>query len=157
MLPSLYIETSVISYYTARVSRDLVVAGHQQVTQDWWKNDLPRFDAFISDPVLEEITKGDPSAVRNRLTAVERFAVLEVTPDAEELASIYAQAMALPASAWLDALHLAVASLNGMEYLVSWNCRHITSGRVRKVVHEINEDRGVDSPIICTPEELQDD
>jgi len=157
MLPSLYVETSVISYYTARVSRDLVVAGHQQITQDWWKNDLPRFDSFISGLVISEMRRGDPAAVQARIAAALGFGILDVAPDAQELAQAYFEALNLPASARPDALHLAVASLSGMEYLVSWNCRHIVSGRVRKVVQEINERRGVESPIICTPEELQND
>jgi predicted nucleic acid-binding protein len=154
MKPRLYIETSVISYYTARPSRDLIVAGHQQITQQWWLQQLARYEPYISEVVQEEISRGDPPAVALRLRAVRGFARLLVTPDVTRLARKYYDALDLPDKARLDALHLALAVQHGMDYLVSWNFTHIVGARPRGVIQKINYRLRLETPIICTPEEL---
>jgi len=152
--PSVYIETSVISYRTARPSRDLVVAAHQQITDVWWNDVLPKCEPFVSEVVLLEIDRGDAAAVARRLAVIESFSILRVVDGVEDLAQIYSAALKLPTAVEADAYHLALAALHGMDYIVSWNCRHIASGRVRRIVDRINADRGIESPTICTPEEL---
>ncbi|MBN2313480.1 MAG: type II toxin-antitoxin system VapC family toxin [Sedimentisphaerales bacterium] len=157
MKPRLYIESSVISYYTSRPSRDLIVAGHQQITKQWWDQQLSGYDPYISEVVREEISRGDPAAVELRLQAVRDFALLVVTPDVTRLARKYYAALDLPDKARLDAFHLALAVQHGMDYLVSWNFTHIVGARPRSIIQRINYHMQMETPIICTPEELIDE
>jgi len=154
--PTVYIETSVISYLTAKPSRDLIIAAHQQITSEWWETALPHYDAFISPIVLEEISRGDAKAVKSRLEKVSAFPVLEVLPEVRTLADVYFSAFEIPEKARADAYHLAVASWHGMDFLVSWNCTHIVNGRIKMLIEEINAKQGIRTPIICTPEELME-
>ncbi len=154
MKPRLYIETSVISYYTSRPSRDLIAAGHQQITQQWWLEQLSWYEPYISEVVHEEISRGDASAVGLRLKVVEGFARLVVTPEVTRLAREYYAALDLPDKARLDALRLALAVQHGMDYLVSWNFTHIVGARPRGIVQKINYRLHMETPVICTPEEL---
>lgn len=151
---SLYLETSVISYLTARPSRDLVIAAHQQITREWWDNVLYQYQVFISVVVLEEITKGDRKAAQLRLEQVTNFPLVEIVPDVVNLAEVYFSMLQIPEKARLDTYHLALATWHGLDFLVSWNCTHIVSARVRRVLEEINAQFGFRTPIICTPEEL---
>ena len=156
MKPSVYIETSVVSYLTAQVSRDLVVAAHQQITADWWAQALPKFEVFVSTVVMEEIGRGDSQAAKRRAEAVSAFEVLEVTPEVRALADRYFTAIDLPERARADAYHLALAAWHGMDYLVTWNCTHIASGKVKLIVQRLNASQSIASPVICTPEELME-
>lgn len=154
MKPKLYIESSVISYYTSRPSRDLIVAGHQQITQQWWDQQLSGYDPYISEVVREEVSRGDPVAVESRLQAVKGLALLVVTPDVTQLARKYYAALDLPDKARLDAFHLALAVQHGMDYMVSWNFTHIVGARPRSIIQRMNYRMQMETPIICTPEEL---
>jgi len=157
MKSRLYIESSVISYYASRPSRDLIVAGHQQITQQWWDQQLSGYDPYISEVVREEISRGDATAVALRLQAVKGFALLVVTPEVTRLARKYYAALDLPDKARLDALHLALAVQHGMDYLVSWNFAHIVGARPRGIIQRINYRMQMETPILCTPEELIDE
>ena len=156
MKPTVYIETTVISYRMARSSRDLIIAAHQQITHDWWEMALPQFDAFISPIVLEEISRGDVGAAKLRLDNVPSFQLLEVASEVRNLAESYFSVIEIPEKARADSYHLAVAAWHGMDFLVSWNCTHIVSGRVKRIIEEINSAKGIRSPIVCTPEELME-
>ena len=151
---TVYLETSVVSYYTARASRDVIVLAHQQITQDWWKTAVDRFEIFISEIVVEEAGAGDADAAEKRLEAIKNFAHLELTAETERLAEQYVRELEIPHKAIRDSVHLALASIHQVDYLVTWNCTHIANGRVMKRVREINAANGIPSPIICTPEEL---
>lgn len=153
---SVYIETTVISYLTARPNRDLIVAAHQQVTVEWWYDTLPKLEPFISPIVIEEVSRGDETAARLRLEKIADMLVLEITDEVRELAEVYFEKIPIPGKARGDAFHLAVTTFHGMDFLVSWNFSHILSARVRAVIQEINTIRGVSTPIICTPEELME-
>ncbi len=156
MKPSVYIESSVISYLTARASRDLVIAAHQAITDDWWTGALPNFEAYISPVVLAEINRGDAQAAAKRMAAADQLPILPLTADVEWLAALYFEAVQLSEKARADSYHLAIAAIHDMDYLVSWNCSHIVSGRVRRIVEGINADHGVRTPVVCTPEELME-
>ena len=156
MKPTVYLETSVISYLTARPSRDLIVAAHQQLTLDWWDAVRPRVDCFVSPFVVAEASMGDSAAAQKRIGAIAEFPVLEAGNEVRDLAEKYFGAIVLPDKARVDSLHLAIAVRYGLDYLLSWNCKHIASGRVRKIVAEINEELGIRTPVICTPEELME-
>jgi hypothetical protein len=154
--PSVYVETSVISYLTAAPSRDLLVAAHQQVTSEWWEGVLPRCNAYVSSVTLEEISKGDREQAKRRLEIVSKFRILEVNQDVRDLAELYFTKINLPEKAVADAYHLALATWHGMDYLLSWNCTHIASGRVRGILERVNAQKRIATPIICTPEELME-
>ena len=153
---SVYIETTVVNYLTARPSRDLIVAAHQQVTVEWWENELPKLEPFISPIVIEEVSRGDESASKVRLEKIVQFPVLEIIEEVRKLADLYFERIPIPDKARGDAFHLAIATFHGMDFLVSWNFSHILSARVRAVIQEINTIRGITTPVICTPEELME-
>lgn len=156
MKPTVYIETSVVSYFASRPSRDLIVAAHQQITHDWWELVLPKCSPHISPVVLGEIERGAPEASRARIEAVKAAVVLEVTEEVTELADLYFERIDIPEAARADSYHLALAAWHGMDYLVTWNCKHIAAARVRRMLGEINIVRGIRTPGICTPEELME-
>ncbi len=154
--PTVYIESTIISYYAASRTRDLILAAHQEITREWWESVLPTLDPYVSQIVFDEISRGDADAAQRRLATVGEFKVLEMTADVASLADMYFNALSIPQKARNDSLHMALAVYHGMDYLVSWNCTHISSGRVRNVVTRINDQRGYQTPIICTPEELME-
>ena len=152
-----YVETTVISYLTARPSRDVVVAGHQQTTHDWWRTCRDRFELVASQLVLGEASIGDPEAARKRVEVLGELSLLEITPEASALALQLVKAAAVPAKAAQDALHLSVAVTNGVNYLVTWNCRHLANAALRAKIEEACRTAGYEPVIICTPEELLED
>lgn len=155
--PTLYLESTIPSYYVARPSKDLVILTHQHLTQEWWDTRIARYQVFVSEIVHDEILRGDSDAARRRAQAIEQFPTLEVSDEAEQLAQTYLRELLLPPNALADSLHLAVASVNEMDYLLTWNCRHIARGSVKRRLPDINQARGLVTPTICTPEELMYD
>ena len=153
-MQTVYIESTVISYYTARRTRDLIAAAHQEITWEWWETALPLLQPFVSQIVFDEVSRGDTAAAQRRTEAVDGFSVLAMTPDVAGLADIYFNALDIPEKARNDSFHLALAVCHGMDYLVTWNCAHIAAGRVKGIVESINRERAYQTPIICTPEEL---
>ena len=153
--PSVYIETSLVSYLTARPSRDLLVAAHQQLTVAWWDEHRTRYELFTSQVVLAEARAGDPDAAQRRLAVLERLPLLDVADTAIALAARLVTEQALPAQAAQDALHLAIACVHGMEYLLTWNCAHLANARLRSRIEQVCRDAGYIPPIICTSEELE--
>jgi len=154
MKETIYLETTVVSYYTSKPSRDVIVLAHQQITRDWWDRALKKYDVFISQIVVEEAGSGDPEAAGKRLKILKEFTHLELNPMVEKMAQVYKDKLRIPPKALRDAVHLAVASVHGVDYLVTWNCAHIANGEVIKKLMRINEAFGIKTPVICTPEEL---
>lgn len=157
MKPKIYVETTVISYLTARPSRDVVVAGHQQTTRDWWRTCHDRFELVASQLVLGEASAGDSEAARERVKVLGELALLEVTVEASALARQLIEAAAIPAKAAQDAMPLSVAVTNGVDYLVTWNCRHLANATLRTKIEEACRASGYEPVVICTPEELLED
>ena len=156
MKPTVYIETSVVSYYTSRPSRDLIIAGHQQITTEWMEIVLPLTSVYISPFVINEAQRGDKQAAEKRMRAIEEFDILAINSEVYSLADQYFNMIHLPETARIDTFHLAVASWHEIDYLLSWNCKHIANAKVRRIVWEVNLQLGIRSPIICTPEELME-
>ena len=154
MKESIYLETTVVSYYTSKPSRDIIVLAHQEITWEWWDNALKRYDAFISEIVVEEALAGDPEAAKKRLAILKKFPHLDLSATVEKMAQIYVEKMKMPPRALRDAVHLAIASVHEVDYLVTWNCAHIANGEVIKKLMQINMSYGIKTPVICTPEEL---
>jgi predicted nucleic acid-binding protein len=153
-MASVYIETSVISYLTGRPSSALLAAAHQQVTREWWDYHRHRFEQFISPLVIDEASRGDPDAAARRLSALDEFAVLDPTESAAELVDILISEGALPSVARDDATHVAIAAVHRMDYLVTWNCRHIDNAEAKPLIRSVCAVHGYTCPEICTPEEL---
>ena len=156
MKPSVYIETSVVSYLTARPSRDVVVAAYQEITREWWSEARERFDLFASELVVAEAGAGDRDAARARLESIQGIKLLNATTDAEELARALIDLGAVPREAVEDAAHIAIAVTNGIDYLVTWNFRHIANATMRSRIEDVCRGAGFDPPIICTPNELME-
>jgi hypothetical protein len=154
MKASVYIETSIVSYLTSRPSRDLIVAGHQQLTHEWWEAPRQEFDCYVSEVVLREVAQGDAAEARKRLTMVRGLPVLRLTEPAEELANTILESRTMPAKAEGDALHVAVAAVSQMDFLLTWNCAHLANAQVQGRVAELCRAAGLAFPVICTPEEL---
>lgn len=151
---TVYLETTIPSYLVARPSRDLVIAGHQQITHDWWERASSQFELVVSEAVLREIQAGDPNAAAERLRVVEGLKILPLSAEVRSVAGIYAQRLALPNRAATDLLHLAFAVAYEIDYLVTWNCAHIANGQVIRRLLQVNGELRRSTPIIVTPEEL---
>ena len=154
MKPTAYIETSVVSYLAARPSRDVVVAAYQQVTRDWWRIASDRFDLVASALVVAEAGAGDAQAARGRLRALETVTLVEATADAERLAQRLIDDAAVPLQAADDAAHIAIAVTNGVDFLVTWNFRHIANAAIRTRIERTCREAGYEPAVICTPNEL---
>jgi hypothetical protein len=152
--PKLYLETTVPSYLTAWPSRDLIRAGHQQITKEWWQTRRAGFDLYISQFVLDEVAAGDPEAARERLAAIQGLPMLDLTEGVAELAGALKTSLALPSTAVTDAAHIAIAAVHGMHFLLTWNCTHIANAEMALAIEKACQTQGFVCPVICTPEEL---
>lgn len=153
MKPKVYIETSIPSYLSAWRSRDLIVAANQEITKEWWDS-REQFDLYISALVIQEAGAGDPVAAQKRLEQLDDIPELNLTEEVERFAEILIQKVPLPEKARIDALHIAVAALSGMDYLLTWNCTHIANAILRPKLEALCREFGYEPPTICTPQEL---
>lgn len=152
-----YVETTIVSYLTSRPSRDVVVAGHQQVTHRWWDVRRGDFDLVLSQVVLDEIRAGDPEVAARRLEVVAGLPLLDVTPEVAEFAALLIARVPLSAQAAADAAHMAVAACHSVDFVLTWNVAHIANATLRRRVEDICRAAGYDAPIVCTPDELMED
>jgi hypothetical protein len=152
--PSVYLETTVPSLLTAWPSRDILVAGQQQATRDWWDERRRKYRLCISGLVLLECRRGDSAAVREREAVLNSCEVLHYSDAARDLAEKLIESRLLPAKAAVDAAHIAIASVHQMDYLLTWNCRHIANAAIVEDVRALCSDAGHPDPVICTPLEL---
>ena len=155
--PKVYIETSIISYLTARPSNDLRAAANQSTTVEWWETQRPKFDLLISEFVIAEASLGHPDAAQRRLNVIEEIPELEATEEVKTLGQAFIAHGAIPKNAEVDAYHVAIAAVNGIEYLLTWNCTHIANAQIRPKIEAICRLYGYEPPIICTPQELMED
>jgi hypothetical protein len=151
---TVYVETSVVSYLTARPSRDLVLAAHQQVTRNWWRR-RKSFQLVVSQLVLDEAGAGDPTLRARRLSMLRSIPVLGMTDTAAELADALIQRGALPRKATVDAFHIGIAAAHQVDFLLTWNCKHLANAAMRGTIEAVYRSVGLVPPAICTPEELQ--
>ncbi len=154
MKKSVYLETSFISYLTSRPSRDVVVAGHQVITRDWWEKRRSHFELFVSEVVEDEAGQGDLEAAAARLAVLEDIQLLNVSDEVVSFAESLVSSQIVPAKAATDALHIGLACVNGINYLLTWNCAHIANAQSFEAIKSHSEDHGYIAPIICTAEEL---
>jgi len=152
--PIVYIESSVISYLASRPSRDVVIAGRQAITHDWWENRRQRFELRVSALVEEEISRGDTLAAQRRLHLIEEIPSLAISEEAIRLAELLLTQGAVSDSNEIDALHIGIAAAQGADYLLTWNFKHINNAEMKSAITKIVESRGFICPQICSPEEL---
>lgn len=154
MKESVYIETSVISYLTSRLSRDLIVAGHQKISQSWWEARKNDFDLFISETVLKEISLGDPIESNKRIELVKDVFILNANDSVFHIARSLISEGILPKKAFNDSLHISFSAAANIDYLLTWNCRHLANAEVSKAVAKFLRGIGYEAPSIITPLEL---
>ena len=154
MKSSVYVESSVISYLTARPSRDVVKSARQALTTEWWQSSQAEFDVFISVLVRKEVAAGDPVAAAQQLAIVKDIVVLGTSFEAEHIADALIMEKALPENSKEDALHIGIAASHGMDYVLTWNFKHIINARKKSHVIQIVQNLGFSCPVLCSPEEL---
>ena len=153
-MESVYLETTFISYLVARPSRDLLVAAHQQISHEWWADRRGEFECSVSQVVMDEASDGDPAEVQKRLAIISGLPRLDVTEDAESLTQAIISAGILPPHVVRDAAHVAVAAVHAIDYLLTWNCKHLANAQMARRIGLVCGKLGHRMPIICTPEEL---
>lgn len=154
MASSVYVETSVISYYAARPSRDIVTAARQTITQEWWNEERERYEIYISVLVVEEAKAGDAVAAQRRAEALSGLPILEINDATSSVAKRLIDGGLIPATSVEDALHIALAAVHGMDFLLTWNFRHINNAEAKARIGAAIEALGYECPVICSPEEL---
>ncbi len=157
MKPSVYIETSVVSYLTARPCNDIRVTANRNTTVEWWEDRRSGFELFVSEFVVQESAGGDKEASGRRMDVLNGLPQLGVTVDVRDLAHWLIDEGSIPAHAELDAFHVAVAAVHGMNYLLTWNCKHIANASMRPKVEAVCRRHGYEPPVICTPQELMEE
>ncbi|NJK66478.1 MAG: type II toxin-antitoxin system VapC family toxin [Microcoleus sp. SU_5_3] len=154
MSETVYIETSILGYLTARTTKNLIIAANIEVTRDWWELRRSNFKLYISQVVLDEIAEGDSEIAAQRLEIVRDFPSLELNQAVRDLAGQFLARSNLPPKAADDAVHIATATVYDLDYLLTWNCKHIANAQIQRKLAEISLDFGYQLPIICTPYEL---
>lgn len=153
-MPRVYLDASVISYYTARLSGDDVIGAYQQTTRDWWRDERPKHELFVSRLVIAEISRGDEVEAEKRLRLIEDIPRLDIVPEAEALAKRFVDSRTLPPNAADDALHLAISVLHRIEFLLTWNCKHLANPMIRRKLDDVCRSAGHEPATICTPFDL---
>lgn len=151
---TVYLETTIPSYLVAKPSRDVVVAGHQQITHDWWETRRNDFSLYVSEFVMDEIARGNPAMAARRFGVLAGVPVLEANDEIPKIAGALVMSGAIPRVAYVDATHLAVATIYGCDFLLTWNCRHLAAAQSRRIAERVLLSRGYVPPVVCTPVEL---
>ncbi len=154
--PTAYIETTVIGHLVGRILADPIVAGRQAVTRQWWPTAIAKYRLFVSKVVADECAAGDGDAARERLEVLDSLEFIATSPSVDKLAGKLIEEFAIPRTEPRDAIHISLAAVNGLEYLVSWNFKHIVNPTTRSAIERVCRDAGFVPPMICTPDELME-
>jgi len=155
-MPTIYLETTIPSYLSARLSNYMIVAAQQLITREWWDTAHLQYELYVSEAVLDECRAGDPEIAGKRVEIVQTLPVLAISDTIVSLANSYQQILAIPEKSKVDALHLAYAVVYEMDYLLTWNCKHLAHGEIRTRLHRYNQTKGLFEPMIVTPQELME-
>lgn len=153
-METVYIETSVVGNLAGRIHPDPAIASRQGITRRWWPIALAQYRLLISELVLDECNGGDPTAAQERLDEIDFLPLLDITDEVHELADQLTSQGAVPISEPRDAIHIAIAAVHGVQYLVTWNFKHIANATLRSRIEAVCRDAGYEPPTICTPEEF---
>jgi len=156
-LATLYIETSIVSYLRQRPSSQVVMAARQLLTDQWWHDEREKYELVTSQYVIDEASEGDPDLAAERLESLDGIPLLPLDPRIGVIANEIIARAILPPTASVDALHIAMVAHHEIQYLLTWNCKHIANAKILPRIHQVLTDLGCPIPIICTPEEMVDD
>lgn len=154
MRRSVYVETTIFGYLAMRWSKVLKVAANQATTHEWWNDHRNNFDLFVSPFVTSECLRGDPLAAKERLAFLQGIPNLDITPEVESLAKAIAKTLQIPEKAGYDAYHIAIGAVHGIQYLLTWNCKHIANPEFLPKIEKKCRELGLEPPLICTPMSL---
>ncbi len=153
-MSTVYIETSIVSYLRQNPSSHVVTAARQLLTHQWWNKERSKFDLVVSQYVIDEVSAGDRTLAADRLLALDEIPVLPNAPGILQIANEIMSRAILPLKAQVDALHIACVAHHRIEYLLTWNCKHIANAKTLPRIHRVLTDMGIPIPVICTPEEM---
>ena len=156
-MDSVYIETSIISYLRQKPSSQVVTAARQVLTHRWWNCERTNYQLVVSQYVIDEASGGDATLAADRLLALDGIPLLPHAPEIPHIANSIMSLGVLPRNAQVDALHIAAVAHHRVQYLLTWNCKHIANAKILPRIHGVLTDLGIPIPIICTPEELLGD
>lgn len=156
-MDTVYIETSIISYLRQKPSSQVVTAARQVLTHRWWNNERVNYQLVVSQYVIDEASGGDPTLAADRLLALDGIPLLPHAPEIPQIANAIMSLGVLPPNAQVDALHIATVAHHRVQYLLTWNCKHIANARILPHIQGMLTDLGIPIPIICTPEEMLGD
>jgi len=156
-MATVYIETSIISYLRQRPSSQVVMAARQLLTHQWWNDERSKYELVASQYVIDEASAGDPTLAAKRLESLDGVPLLPLDPTIAQIAEEIMNRAILPTKARTDALHIAMVAHHRIQYLLTWNCRHIANATILPRIHKLFNDLSIPIPIICTPEEMVDD
>ncbi len=157
MSETVYIETSILGYLTARSTKNLILAANIEITKEWWETRRSDFVLYTSQAVLNEVAKGDTEVAAQRIEILRGFQLLEINQAVQDLAAQFLARSNLPPKADIDAIHIATATVHGLDYLLTWNCKHIANAQIQGKLAQISLDFDYELPILCTPYELLGD
>ena len=157
VMSTVYLETSIISYLRQKPSSQVVTAARQMLTHRWWDNERSRFELVVSQYVIDEVSAGDQTLAADRLQTLESIPVLPNAPEILRIANEIMSRAILPPKAQVDALHIASVAHHRIEYLLTWNCKHIANAKTLPRIHRVLSEMGIPIPVICTPEEMLGD
>jgi len=157
MPESVFIETTIPSYLVARRPRDIVQAARQELTMEWWSRHRQRYELFTSEVVLDEVARGEPAMAGKRLDALRGILLVDIDGAVTMLARELVESGVIPERVPDDAFHIACASVHRMDFLLTWNCRHIANPHNQRRIRQILTGHGLEMPVICTPEGLIED
>ena len=156
-MPTLYIETSIVSYLRQRANTQVIAAARQLLTRQWWDEERSNYELVTSQYVLDEASAGDPLLASERLQSLDGIPLLPLDPQIAVIANEIVSRAILPPQASIDALHIAMVAHHRVQYLLTWNCKHIANGKILPRIHNVLTELGYPIPIICTPEEMVND
>jgi predicted nucleic acid-binding protein len=156
-MDTVYVETSIISYLRQKPSSQVVIAARQLLTHRWWHDERANYQLVVSQYVIDEASAGDPTLAADRLQALDGIPLLPHDPEIPKIAAEIMAIGVLPPKAQVDALHIATVAHHRVQYLLTWNCRHIANAKILPRIQGVLTDLGIPIPIICTPEELLGD
>jgi hypothetical protein len=156
-MDTVYVETSIISYLRQKPSSQVVTAARQLLTHQWWNDEREKYQLVVSQYVIDEASAGDPTLAVDRLQALDGIPLLPHDPEIPRIAGEIMAIGVMPVNAQVDALHIATVAHHRVQYLLTWNCRHIANAKILPRIQGVLKDLGIPIPIICTPEELLGD
>lgn len=149
----IYVETTIPNfYYEARVEPEMVA--RKNWTREWWDNQRGHYQLVTSIAVIEELEQGDYPYKEQIIDMVKDIPLLDINMEIHDIVETYIKRKLMPADTWGDALHLALASFHGCDFLLTWNCKHLANANKFTHIRRLNTLLGLYVPALITPVEL---